>query len=201
MQILKAAEKNIVAAAEIVRNGGLVIYPTETVYGLGCDPFNIKAVKKVFHAKGNRQKPLPILASSIDQIEKIAYLSEEARRVAVRFWPGPLTIVLRRKPSLHGMVTCNQDSVGVRIPNNDVATRLIQLSNGLLVGTSANKTGEKPPKTAKDAIKQIGKEVDVILDSGRTSFGISSTVVDFTFANPKILREGPISLKEILAAL
>jgi len=200
MQVLKATEKNVAVVSEIVRNGGLVVYPTETVYGLGCDPFNIRAVERVFQVKGDRKKPLPILASSIEQVEKVAYLSENAKHVA-KFWPGPLTIVLRKKPSLPDMVTCDQDSVGVRIPRHDVAIRLIHLSNGLLVGTSANKTGKKPPQTAEEATKQIGKEVDAILDGGPASFGISSTVVDFTSAKPKLLREGPISFQEILAAM
>ena len=201
MRVLKATEKNIAVASEIIRNGGLVVYPTETVYGLGCDPFNIQAVEKVFQAKGNRKKPLPILASNIEHIEKVAYLSKNAKLVAAKFWPGPLTIVLRKKTSLPDVVTCNQDSVGVRIPRHDVAIRLIQLSDGLLIGTSANKTGKEPPKTADEAAEQIGQEVDVILDGGPVRFGISSTIVDFTSAKPKLLREGPISLKEILAAL
>jgi len=201
MRVLKTTEKNIVVASEIVRNGGLVVYPTETVYGLGCDPLNVEAVKRVFQVKGDRKKPLPILASSIKHVEKIAYLSESAKSVAKKLWPGPLTMVLAKKPSLPDMATCNQDSVGVRIPRHDVAIRLVQLSKGLLVGTSANKTGKKPPRTAEEAAKQIGKEVDLILDGGPTGFGISSTVVDFTSLKPKLLREGPISLKEILAAL
>jgi L-threonylcarbamoyladenylate synthase len=201
MQVLKATEKNIVAASEIVRKGGLVVYPTETVYGLGCDPFNIEAVKRVFQVKGDRKKPLPILASSIKYVEKVAYLSESAKCVVAKFWPGPLTIVLPKKASLPDIVTCNQHSVGVRIPKHDVAIRLIQLSNGLSVGTSANKTGKKPPQTVKEAMEQIGKEVDVILDGGPASFGISSTLVDLTSAKPKLLREGPISLREILAAI
>lgn len=200
MQVLKATRKNIVVASEVVRNGGLVVYPTETVYGLGCDPLNIEAVKRVFQVKGDRKKPLPILASSIEHTEKVAFLSKSVKGVAAKFWPGPLTIVLHKKPFLPDIVNCNQDSVGVRIPNHAVTIKLIQLSDGLLVGTSANKSGRKPPKTAEEAIEQIGEEVDVILDGGPTSFGTSSTVVDFTSAKPKLLREGPISLKEILAA-
>jgi L-threonylcarbamoyladenylate synthase len=199
MQILDATEKNIVFASTIVKKGGLVVYPTETVYGLGCDPFNIESVKRVFQVKGDRKKPLPILASDIKHIESIAYLSENAKHVATRFWPGPLTMVLNKKPSLDNVVTCGQDTVGVRIPRHDVALRLIQLSGGLLVGTSANKSGEKPPQTAEDAAKQIGEEVDTILDGGSTSFGVSSTLVDFT--STRLLREGPISLEEIFTSL
>ena len=95
MQVLKITEKNIAVASEIVKNGGLVVYPTETVYGLGCDPFNIQAVKQVFQVKGNRKKQLPILASSIEHVEKVAYLSETAKCVAAKFWPGRWTSKFR----------------------------------------------------------------------------------------------------------
>lgn len=173
------------------------MYPTETVYGLGCDPFNAEAVKRVFKVKGERKKPLPILASDVKQVEKIAYLSEKARRIAEKFWPGSLTLVVPKKTLLPSAITCNMDSVGVRIPHHDVAVRLIRLSNGLLVGTSANKTGKEPPRTAQEAAEQLGEEVDMILDGGPTLLGVPSTVINLTSKKPEILREGPISLKEI----
>lgn len=201
MRILKATGNNILVASRIVRRGDLVVYPTDTVYGLGCDPFNVMAVKRVLRLKGERRKPLPILASSSHHVERIVRLSREAEKVASCFWPGPLTIVLPKKPVLPEVVTYNLDTVGVRVPKHDVALKLIDLSNGLLVGTSANKTGEKPPRTAQEAAEQLGKEPDLILDGGSTSLGISSTVVDLTSRKPKILREGSISFKEILAVL
>jgi len=198
MRILKATAENILAASKIVRRGGLVVYPTDTVYGLGCDPLNVEAVKRLFKAKGERKKPLPILVSDIEHVEKIAYLSERARRIAARFWPGPLTLVVPKKPALPDVVTCNLESVGVRVPRHDIALQLIHLSKGLLVGTSANKTGQKPPQTAYEAAEQLGKEVNVILDGGPTALGTPSTVVDLTSEKPKILREGPIRLEDIL---
>jgi len=198
MQILKATADNLVAASQILIDGGLVAYPTDTVYGLGCNPFNVKALKRLFKVKGERDKPLPILASDIESIAKIAFLSEKSRKIAARFWPGSLTLVLPKKPALPETATCNLNSVGVRIPKHDVALRLISLSNGLLMGTSANKTGAKPPCTAQEVAEQLREEVDVILDGGTTSLGVSSTVVDFTQEKPKILREGPIRLEEIL---
>jgi len=197
MKILKATRNNILAASRIVRKGGLVVYPTETVYGLGCDLFNIEAVKRVLKVKGERRKPLPILASSIKYVEKIASMSQEGEKIAKSFWPGPLTMVFPKKLVLPDIVTCNLDSVGVRIPKHDVALQLISLSNGLLVGTSANKTGEKPPQTVQEATQQLEEEVDVILDGGPTTLGNPSTVADLTSKKPRILREGPISLKEI----
>lgn len=201
MRVLKATAENILAASETVRRGGLIVYPTETVYGLGCDPLNVRAVERIFEVKGLRKKPLPVLASDIEQVEKIAYLSEKARQVAVRFWPGPLTLVLPKTAILPDTVTSNLDSVGVRVPMHNIAIQLIHLSNGLLIGTSANKTGEKPPRSAQEAANQIGDKVDMILDGGPTTFGLSSTVVDLTSERPKILRKGPININEILNAL
>ena len=201
MRILRASRDNILTASRIVRGGGLAVYPTDTVYGLGCDPFNVTAVKRVFRVKGEREKPLPILASSIGHVEKIASLSPEAEKIARRFWPGPLTLIVPKKPILPEVVTCNMNSVGVRVPNHAVAIQLINLSNGLLVGTSANKTGEKPPQTAHEAARQLGEEVDVVLDGGPTTLGVSSTVADLTLEKLRILREGPINFKEISQVL
>ncbi len=198
MCVLKATAKNILIASETVKRGGLVVYPTETVYGLGCDPLNIRAVERIFEVKGEREKPLPVLASDIEHVEKIAYLSEKVRRVVDRFWPGPLTLVLPKTTILPGIVTSNLDSVGVRVPMHNIAIQLIHLSNGLLVGTSANKTGESPPRSAQEAANQIGDEVDIIIDGGPTTYGLPSTIVDLTSERPIILREGPISREEIL---
>ena len=201
MRILKAELDNVRIAAQRVKDGGLIIYPTDTVYGLGCDPFNIEAVKRAFQAKGERKKPLPVLASDMRHVEEIASLSEGARRVASQFWPGQLTIVIPKKSVLPNIVTCNQNSVGVRIPRHDIALQLIRLSGGLLTGTSANKTGEKPPKTAYEAAEQLGRDVDIILDGGPATLGISSTVVDLTTEKPKILRRGPVKLKDVMVVL
>lgn len=201
MQVLKATSKNVATASSIVKKGGVVVYPTDTVYGLGCDPFNIEAVKQVFRIKGERKKPLPVLSCGIADVKKIAELHERAEKIAKMFWPGPLTLVLLKKPALPNIVTCNLKSVGVRVPKHKVALELICSSNRFLVGTSANKTGRKPPKTAQEAIKQIGENVDVILDGGATCFGKPSTVLDLTSGKPKILREGPVGLNEIMEAV
>jgi len=201
LRIFETTKDNILFASEAVKNGGLVVYPTDTVYGLGCDPFNIEAVERVFRVKGERRKPLPILASSVEDVEKIAFLSRGAKKVAEWFWPGPLTLVVPKKFALPNLVTCNLNSVGVRMPKHKVALQLINLSNGLLIGTSANKTGKKPPRTAQEAAQQLGEEVDLILNGGPASLGVSSTVADLTSRKPRILREGPISFEEILDVL
>jgi len=201
MTVLKATENNIMVAARIVRRGGLVVYPTETVYGLGCDPFNIEAVKRILDVKGERKKPLPILAASIGDADKIASISPNGKRLAAKFWPGPLTMVFPKKPALPDVVTFGGDSVGLRIPHNDVALHLIRLSGGLLVGSSANRTGEEPPRAVQEISGELKEMVNVVLDGGVTAQGKPSTVADLTSEKPRILREGPISIKELLDAL
>jgi L-threonylcarbamoyladenylate synthase len=197
MKITKGTRTAIQTAAQIVEKGGVVVYPTDTVYGLGCSPFKEDAVQRIFKIKGERNKPLPILASGIGEIEKIAQIPEKARELAKRFWPGPLTMVLPKKPSLPNIVTLNLNSVAVRVPNHDIALALIRISGGLLVGTSANKSGRKPPRTALEATDQIGREVDLILDAGQTPIGESSTILDLTGEKPRILRHGPIKIDDV----
>ena len=127
--------------------------------------------------------------------------SQKALKIAKAFWPGSVTLILPKKPELPDIVTCNRDSVGVRVPNHEVALELIRLSNGLLIGTSANKTGEAPPKTPKEVIKQLGERVDIVLDGGAVPLGTPSTVVDLTAEKPVIIRKGPIRLESILKVL
>lgn len=201
MTLLKATRNNIMVAARIVERGGLVIYPTETVYGLGCDPFNVEAVKRILKVKGDRRKPLPVLAASIGDADKIAFISQIGKRLAAKFWPGPLTLVFPKKSALPDIVTFGRDSVGLRIPDNDVALHLIRLCGGLLIGSSANRTGEEPPRQVQEISGELKEMVDVVLDGGAAAQGMPSTVADLTSEKPRILREGPISLKEILDAL
>jgi len=201
MVILKATKNNIMIAAKIVKRGGLVVYPTETVYGLGCDPMNTQAVKRIIEVKGNRNKPLPILVASIEDGEKVAFVSSKGKKLAAKFWPGPLTMVFHKKSAIPNIVTFSLDSVGLRISNNNVALQLSNLSGGLLVGSSANRTGEEPPRKVQEISWELNRMIDVVLDGGPVVHGIPSTVVDLTSGKPKILREGPISLQAIQDAL
>jgi L-threonylcarbamoyladenylate synthase len=201
MSILKATRNNIRLASRMVKRGGLVIYPTETVYGLGCDPFNVEAVKQILTLKGIRKKPLPVLAASIEDAERIATISQRGKRLAAKFWPGPLTLVFPKKPFLPDIVTFGLDSVGVRIPDSELALRLIGLSNGLLIGSSANRGGEEPPRAVQEVADELKEKVDVVLDGGCSTQGRPSTVVDLTLGKPRILREGPIGFMQILDVL
>lgn len=187
---------NLAAAAEVVANGGIVAYPTDTVYGLGCDPFNSQAVKAVLRAKGNRSKPLPVLVETLHAAELIVDFSDRALKVAAAFWPGPLTMVLRAKPTVPAILAPDK-TVGVRSPKHAICLKLLGMCSGMLVGTSANKTGHPPATTAKEVAKELGDQIDLVLDGGRTMLGISSTVIDLT-KGFRLLREGPISREELL---
>ncbi len=198
LRIVKASSKNIRAAAKIVRDGRLVVYPTDTVYGLGCDPFNMDAVKRVIQVKGRSEKPLPILCSDQTSVERVAELSERERSIGKRFWPGPLTLVLRKTAELPSAVTFSLPTVGVRIPDNDVALQLIRLCGGVLVGTSANRTGQPPPLTAKMSLDQLDGDVDLILDGGTVKLGLPSTILDLTGENPRVLRRGSLDVDSVV---
>lgn len=201
MTVLKASKNNTIKAAQVIRRGDLVIYPTETVYGLGCDPLNIQAVKRILEVKGNRNKPLPVLAASITDAEKVAYISQNGKRLAAKFWPGPLTMVFPKKQILPDVVTFGLNSVGLRIPNNQVVLQLLKMCGGLLVGSSANRTGEEPPRRVEEMPDELKTMVEVVLDGGPTAQGVPSTVVDLTQKKPRVLRQGSITLKEILDTL
>lgn len=197
-RILPASLENIRRAAQIVAEGGLIIYPTETVYGIGCDPLKVDAVKRLIEAKGRGDKPLPVLAFSIEHALRIAILPQGAEKLASKFWPGPLTMVLKKREILPGIVTANRERVGVRIPDNEVTLLLLKECGGLLIGTSANRSGKTPPCTAVEAKEQLGDFVQIILDGGRARIGRPSTVVDVTASVTRILREGPVSRSSIL---
>ena len=201
-RVLRAGQEAIEEAARLVRAGGLIIYPTDTVYGLGCDPLNTRAVERAFRAKGRGfDKPMPVLASGLEQAMRIAEFSPQALRLAEVFWPGPLTLVLPRRPVLPDAVSCGRPSVGVRVPGHDFALRLIEACGGLLIGTSANRSGHPPPRTAQEAISKLGDVVDLVIDGGPAPLGIPSTVVDLTGPEPVVLREGAISSEHLLAIL
>lgn len=201
IRVLKATEEAIAEAAVIIRGGGLVIYPTETVYGLGCDPFNPPAVDRLLKVKGRGNKPLPVAAASIERAREVAQFNPQAERIASEFWPGPLMLILKARAAFPSGVTCGLETIGIRIPDHPIALSLTERSGGYLVSTSANKSGELPPREAGDAAAQIGREVDLILDDGLSPLGLPSTILDLTQEEPRILREGPITRERIMEVL
>ncbi|MCS6768344.1 MAG: L-threonylcarbamoyladenylate synthase [Candidatus Nitrosocaldus sp.] len=195
MLILRCDEQGIARAAAVVRDGGVVAYPTDTVYGLGCDPYNDDAVEKVFRIKGREEgKAMPLLCSSVEDAVRIAYMDERALRLAGHFWPGALTIVARLKDVRISGKIIKDGKVGVRVPRHDHARRLISLCGGVLVGTSANPSGVSPAIDAGQVISML-KGLDAVLDCGAAQIGRASTVYDVD--EGKVIREGAIAREEI----
>ena len=201
MEVLQATDAAIKRAAAIIRMGGVVIYPTETVYGLGCHPADIDAAKRVCTIKGRADKPLPLACADKEAARRIVRFNSAAEKLADRFWPGPLMLVLPAAIEYSIWVTHGASTLGVRVPDHPVALRLAELSGGVIVSTSANKSGAPPPATARDAADQIGGEVDLILDGGPAPLTRPSTVLDLSGDHAWILRQGPITAEQIREAL
>ncbi|OQY40769.1 MAG: threonylcarbamoyl-AMP synthase [Spirochaetaceae bacterium 4572_7] len=184
-------------AGKIIQNGGLVIFPTETVYGLGANALNATAVGKIFLAKERpTYDPLIVHIDSISKINMVtSNFSSIAKKLADKFWPGPLTLILPKSSSIPYIVTSNLESVGVRIPNHPIALKFLQKANVPIAGPSANKFGYISP-TKNSHLKPLENVVDLILDGGECSVGIESTIVSL-LAEPKILRMGKITREEI----
>jgi L-threonylcarbamoyladenylate synthase len=201
MKVVKADEEGLRKAATTIRMGGVVIYPTETVYGIGCDPANPDATRRICEIKERATNPLPIACADIDDAKKIVKFNRAAEILAEKFWPGPLMLVLPKKVDYSIWVTHGRETLGVRVPNHEIARKLAALSGGMIVSTSANKSGETPPWTAREAIQQIGEEVDIVVDGGPTPGYQPSTVLDLTSEELWIIRTGPITGQQIKDAL
>lgn len=201
MKIVKADEEGIQYAANVIREGGVVIYPTETVYGLGCAPSDPDATKRILQIKQRADKPLPLVCSSIEVARRIVQFNPTAEKLAEKFWPGPLMMVLPKKMDYPVYVTFGKKTLGIRVSGSEVSRRLASLSAGVIVSTSANKSGANPPLTAQEAINQIGREVDVVIDGGPCEGQLPSTVLDLSGSEMWIVRSGPITGEMIMAAL
>lgn len=186
-------------AVDILNRGGLVAFPTETVYGLGADARNPEAVRKIFAAKGRPPtNPLIVHISGVAMAKLYAAeWPDTARRLAQKFWPGPLTLVLPRFRTIAPEVSAGLDTVGLRMPNHPLALKLIQKFNGPLAAPSANRSNHISPTTAQHVREELGSSVDLVLDGGTCAVGIESTVLDLTLARPRILRPGGITREQI----
>ena len=190
-------------AAAILRSGGLVAFPTETVYGLGADALNPEAIKKIFSAKGRPQDhPLIVHLADASHLERWAReIPITAQALAERFWPGPLTLILRRAEDVPDSVTGKQDTVGLRVPAHPVAHALLQAFGGGIAAPSANRFGRISPTTAEHVRAELGGQVDMVLNGGSCDLGIESTIVDLTGSQPALLRPGKISASELQKVL
>ena len=188
-------------ALSVLGAGGLVAFPTDTVYGLGALAFDAKAVEGIYAAKGRpEEKAIPVLLGDAEDLPKvISNLPPMAVKLISRFWPGPLTLILPKKPTLPEAVSATP-TVAVRVPDHPVARALLCAAGPMAV-TSANLSGKPGACTAQEVLAQLAGKIALIIDGGKTPGGLPSTLVDCTGAEPVLLRDGPISLQNILSAL
>jgi len=196
--ILSTAEHDVLPhTLETLKRGGLVAFPTDTVYGVGALAFDALAVESIYAAKDRPvEKAIPILIGGPEDLDKIAIeIPPIAAKLAARFWPGPLTLVLPKHPDLPSVVSASP-TVGVRVPDHPVARALLRAAGPMAV-TSANISGQESPRTAREVSRQLNGRIPLILDGGETPGGVPSTVVNCLGTEPVILREGPVTLKDI----
>lgn len=185
-----------------LNNDGIIIYPTDTVYGVGASIDSLKGLHRIYEAKERDFKsPLIALLSKTEYIEKIAIIDKEKKEIieklAKEFWPGALTIILNKKDSVPDIMVSGGETVGIRIPALKLAQDIIESVGGILPTTSANISGEKTPKSFEELSENFKERVDVIVDGGKSPLGIESTILDLTKTFPKIIREGAIKKETI----
>ena len=194
-----SVEQQIKLAIAILKKGGIVAFPTDTVYGLGADLLNEQAIDRIYKVKKRPPNlPLPLLLAEKSDLLKVASVVPEiAWQLAERFLPGGLTLVLRKSPWVPSAVTAGGDTIAVRIPDHPVPIALIRGLGTPIVGTSANLSGRPSPVTAEEVRQQLGDEVDLIIDGGRCPGGTESTVLDLSSKVPALIREGAIPRAEL----
>lgn len=200
-KLVRADSDAIEEAAKIIRSGGIVAYPTDTVYGLGCDPFNKEAVDHLIQVKQRQKGALPILVNSMVAAKKLGEFNKTAMVLAGRFWPGPITLIVPVRATLPDPITDNSKFVGLRIPKHETALNIIEKAGGQVVGTSANVSGQPSPRTAEEVLNALGARIDLILDGGPSPLGKESTVAKILGPGVEVVREGAVSRDEILMAL
>lgn len=190
-------------AGEILKNGGLVAFPTETVYGLGGDGLNARSSEKIYTAKGRpSDNPLIIHIADMESLDKIvSQVPPKARTLAEKFWPGPLTMIFQKSPEVPYETTGGLESVAVRMPDHLIAQALIKAGGGYIAAPSANTSGRPSPTKAEHVAEDLNGRIDMIIDGGDVGIGLESTIVDFTEEIPVILRPGYINQQMIEAAI
>lgn len=198
-----SAMEAIAEAGEILKNGGLVAFPTETVYGLGGDALNAGSSAKIYAAKGRpSDNPLIVHIAQLDALKKIAVeIPDAAYRLAERFWPGPLTMILKKSDAVPRATTGGLDTVAVRMPSHRTARALIEAAGGYIAAPSANRSGRPSPTVARYVVEDLDGLIEMIIDGGEVNIGLESTIVDLTEKEPMILRPGYITQEMLTQAL
>jgi len=191
----------VLAAADIIRAGGVIVFPTRNLYGLGADAFNPEAVARVFRIKRRPpDKPVSILVRSRMEVDGlVTHIPDAARRLMDRFWPGRMTIVFAARPEVPQALIADAGKIGIRVPQHPAAVALTTALNRPITGTSANLSGMPGVHRISDLPEAIIKNVDLVLDAGDLKIGIGSTVVDVTIDPPQVLREGEVRMQELTA--
>ncbi|HTY46260.1 MAG TPA: L-threonylcarbamoyladenylate synthase [Methanomassiliicoccales archaeon] len=194
-------DNDIMRVKDVLKAGHLVVYPTETLYGLGANALDENAVKRVYMAKNRPfDMPLSVAVSDMQMLEHVAIMDQTSRKLAEKFMPGPITLILTKKPLVPDIVTSASDEVGIRMPDNALALRLIK-AFGPITSTSANLHSRPDPVTVNSAMKDLKDAVSLYIDCGKTKLGVHSTIVAVHEGDTEIIRHGAISDKQIEAAL
>ena len=195
----KINENELRETAKDLKNGKIAIFPTETVYGIGANGLDKNAIKKIYEAKQRPlNKPISLLVSNIDMIENVAKdITNIEYSIIEKFFPGPLTIILKKKETIPDILTAGSDTIGIRMPANDIALNLINYAGVPLATPSANLSGKPSGTNLKDIIKDFDGNVDCFIDDGPSKIGLASTIVKVIDGVPHILRQGSISIDEI----
>ncbi len=191
-------QKIIRYAAEVLKSGGLVVYPTDTAYGLGANALDERAIRKMYEAKGRDfSKPTHVVVKDWQMVQDLAQTNIHAKKLFDTFLPGPLTIILKKKAVIPNLLTSGLLTVGIRIPKSAITQTLSFAANIPYTATSANLSGGKTPYSAEVAIAELGKSVDLVLDAGRLPRVLPSTIIDVTQTPPVILRPGPVTKEKM----
>jgi L-threonylcarbamoyladenylate synthase len=198
-EIIPADAQAVELAVRVMQAGELIAYPTDTVYGLGAPASNDNAVRKLFAVKGRQpSKPLPLLIADGMMAAWVADVTPVAHTLAAKFWPGPLTIVMRKQPEFRSVALARLETVALRVPAYDLVRDIIRGLGEPMTGTSANRSGSRPPVSASEVAFQLGEMITLVIDGGRTEGGKESTVIDLTQdGGPKLVREGPVGRDEL----
>lgn len=207
MNLLKQKDNiNYEKIKEILEKGGVVIYPTDTVYGIGCALTSLEGIEKIYLSKErDKNSPLIALISKKEYWKKIAVVSKEKEKLLEKlidkYWPGALTIILKKKEIVPSEMVSNGDTIGIRVPSLEVSRKIIEKVGGIMPTTSANISGEKTPKTYFELSEKIKERADIVVEYKEKILGVESTIIDLTKEIPIILREGAISKKELAEAI
>jgi L-threonylcarbamoyladenylate synthase len=200
--ILEDSHETRAEAARSIQRGGVIAFRTDTIYGLGVDPFNASAVRKIRELKGREEvKPILLLISDLSEVDRfITHQSEVFKSVANRFWPGPITLIGSARSELPVELTAGTQTIGLRLPNDEDVRALVRECGGALTATSANTSGQDPSKTVVEVVAYFPSGIDLVLDSGTVTATEPSTVLDLSEVTPQLIREGAIR-RELLADL